>query len=188
MAFEPLGSFVLVGGTALALQLGHRISEDIDMFTRAGFDEDILLNIIQEHFRFQLNMNKKGIRTLNLIIDGVKTDLLCYNYPVIDDLIIEDGIRMMGKKDIAAMKLSAISSRGEKKDFYDLYFLLHYFTLQEMLGFYQQKFSIANTFHVIKSLDYFMDAESSKDVEMLHRIEWKEVKKYITERKNEFAR
>ena len=188
MGFKPLNSFLLVGGTALALQLGHRKSEDIDLFTSQEFDEDILLNMIQEQFGFQVNLNKKSVRTLNLMIDCVKTDLIRYNYPLIDEVIIEDGIRMMGKKDIAAMKISAISSRGEKKDFYDLYFLLHDFTLQQILDFYQKKFSVSNVFHVIKSLDYFADADASKDVEMLDKIDWKVVKRFIAERKNEFAK
>lgn len=187
MAFNALDSFVLVGGTSLALQFGHRISEDIDMFSVAEFNEDILLNMIQEKFP-NTNVGGTGIRTLNLMLDEVKVDLLRYNYPLLEEIIVEDGIRMMGKRDISAMKLSAISSRGAKKDYYDLYFLLQHYSIGEMLEFYQTKFNIQNIFHVVKSIDYFDDAEKSKDVEEIISVSWKEVKAYISKAKLEYEK
>src|SRR5947207_12738724 len=89
MSFHPLNSFLLVGGTSLALQFGHRISEDIDMFSVVEFDENILLNMLQEEFP-GINVGSTGIRTLNLMIDNIKVDLLRYNYPLLDGPLIED--------------------------------------------------------------------------------------------------
>jgi hypothetical protein len=177
MAFKPLDNFLLVGGTALALQLGHRQSIDIDLFSTESFDEEILIQQLAENY--SIEYSNKGIRTLNLQLNGIKTDILGYKYPLIGTPVIEDGIRMMGRKDISAMKLGAISGRGKKKDFYDLFFLLKEFSISEMLSFYSQKFNVTNVFHIIKSIDYFVDAEIDADIKCLENISWKEVKKKI---------
>jgi predicted nucleotidyltransferase component of viral defense system len=177
-ALPVLSEFQLVGGTALALQIGHRQSIDLDFFTpNIDFDENKILRVLQ-------NMGKTVVLStdknwLGINFEGVKIDILKYPYALLEEYIAEDGIRLISQADIAAMKLSAISSRGAKKDFFDLYFLLQAFTLGEMLDLYSKKFGIHEHFHVIRSLTYFDDAEEEIDPIMLQPISWQSIKKRI---------
>lgn len=86
---------------------------------------------------------------------------------------------MAGKRDIAAMKLNAIAGRGSKKDFIDLFYLLEEFSLQEMLGFYKEKYPEGSEFLVLKSLSWFIDADNEPDVLILTQIKWPEIKQRI---------
>ena len=113
-------------------------------------------------------------------IDGVKIDFVNYSrYPWIDDPVIEDGILLASPKDIAAMKVNAIIGRGSRKDFVDIYYLLQHFTLDEILSFYQQKYSNASLFRALLSLTYFNDAELQYMPEMLEDVGWDEMKQTI---------
>ena len=114
-----------------------------------------------------------------LIVDGIKIDIVNYNHPWIDKPVVEDGIRLAGIRDIAAMKLSAITNRGTKKDFIDYYFLLQIYSLDELISFYRQKYSDAQLFTSIKSLTYFGDAETDPMPRMLVPIRWDDVKTSI---------
>lgn len=167
----------LVGGTSLALQIGHRKSINIDLFGKIDADE----------FTIAADLNRLGeIQTIQktqniaiYLIKGVKTDIVNYSYPWLDEAVFIDGIKLAGLKDIAAMKLAAITGRGTKKDFIDLYFLLKKYSLTEMLGFYTQKYADGSTFMVLKSLSYFEDAEKDPMPFMLSKISWSKIKKFI---------
>ena len=100
-------------------------------------------------------------------------------YPWIDEGVIEDGIRMASPRDIAAMKVNAIMGRGSRKDFIDMYFLLQHYTLQDILGFYQQKYPENNIFRALMSLSYFTDAEGQMMPEMFVPVSWETMKEYI---------
>ena len=118
-------SYFLVGGTALALQLGHRVSDDIDLFTRQDINKDEILNFLNQNYngKYQI-INIQNI-ILQFTINEVKVDLVKYDYELIEDVKIENGIKYLGKKDIAAMKLMAVANRGDQaKDFIDIYYLL----------------------------------------------------------------
>ena len=121
-----------------------------------------------------------------LIVNGVKIDIVNYPYGWIDDPVIEDGITLAGVKDIAAMKLSAITNRGTKKDFIDLYFLLKRFSFNELIGFYLKKYSDAQLFTVLKSLTYFEDAEMDPLPVMVEPINWDEIKTSIVKAVNQY--
>jgi hypothetical protein len=123
----------LVGGTSLALQIGHRKSIDID-------------SII------------KNIHTY--LIDEIKVDIVHYEYPWLKNKTVSDEIHLAAIEDIAAVKLSAIIGRGSKKDFIDLYYILQQFDLAQLMSFYGQKFHDGSSFLVLKSLVYFEDAEN----------------------------
>jgi hypothetical protein len=102
-------------------------------------------------------------------------------YPLLDTLKDFLGISVAGIKDIAPMKVAAISDRGTKRDFIDLYFIVavhKLYFLEEVLGFYDKKFKLLhqNKFHIIKSLAYFEDAETEESPKMIQHIDWKEVK------------
>jgi len=105
----------LVGGTALALWLGHRLSIDLDFFGQVEGDTEIISSyLVRDGFDVNIRSNQKNIHIFT--INGVKTDIINYRYLWIDDLIEEDGIRLGGLKDIAAMKIAAITNRGSKKE------------------------------------------------------------------------
>ena len=92
-----------------------------------------------------------------------------------------DGIRLAGIEDIAAMKLAAITGRGSRKDFIDLYFLLQKYNLKEMFGFYRNKYFDGSEYLVLKSLTYFADAEDDMDVDMIQNVKWIKIKTFILE-------
>jgi hypothetical protein len=166
----------LVGGTALALQIGHRKSIDLDFF---GTIEETGLEITHEIKQYgivniEIMLDRKSIKMFT--IENVKVDIVNYPYDWIDPLIESEGVKMAGKKDIAPMKMAAITNRGSKKDFVDIYFLLQEFSLQELLQFYSNKFPDASPYNAIRSLVYFEDAELQVMPEMVIPITWEEVK------------
>ena len=155
---EPmLKGFHLVGGTALALQIGHRISVDIDLFTRDDYDVDDLLSLFINRYGFQRNYQRG--KTLKGFIDGVLVDCIRHDYQELQ-LIESERVRMLSSKDIAAMKLNAITGNGTRiKDFIDVYFLLEQFTLEEMLGFYKTKYQQDDALMVLRSLVFFDEVD-----------------------------
>ncbi len=177
---KSLEDFVLVGGTALALQIGHRKSVDLDFFTLNTFNPDQLLADLSNHFTSILL--QKSPLALICTIQGIKVDFIHFRYPFIRPLRHNEGLRLLSLEDIAPMKLDAISGRGSKKDFYDVYFLLEYFTLEKMFELYLEKYPHQTTFHVLRSLAYFEDAEKDPDpvvFDISHT--WPLVKSKITE-------
>jgi hypothetical protein len=176
-----LSTFNLVGGTALALQIGHRKSIDLDLFTQEEFDGAVLLKNLENDFQeIEVLTLTKG--TLLTRIQQVKVDFLRFNYPTIRPLRIENELRLLSPEDIAPMKFDAIAGRGKKKDFYDLYFLLEKMTLPEMLELHQEKFNLSTKFHIVKSLTYFEDAEEDDDPILVGKdVSWEQVKKRIVE-------
>ena len=167
----------LVSGTALALQIGHRKSVDIDLFGVLEADIYELSEAISQFGQVTLLNRTKNINIY--LIDGVKVDIVNYHYPWIENPQIFDDILMAHPKDIIAMKLAAITGRGSKKDFIDLYFLLQSFLLTEMLNLYEKKYADGSVFLVLKSLSYFDDADKQELPSMLKHIRWDEVKTFI---------
>ena len=175
---DILKSTRLVGGTALALQLGHRLSIDLDFFGKIEEDtESIVENLLTQGFDVKIESNSKHIHVFK--INGIKTDMVNYRYAWIDDMIEDGEIRLASLKDIAAMKVAAITNRGTKKDFIDIYFLLNYFSLNAIMGFYLEKFPEGSTFLAYKSLSYFTDAEKQAMPKMLIPTNWDKVKNSI---------
>jgi len=170
----------LVGGTALALQIGHRKSIDLDFFGELDFEIQELIDSIKEFANLTILSESKNIHIYS--INGIKVDFVNYKYPWIDDAICEDGILLAGIRDIAAMKISAIIGRGTKKDFIDIAFLLQKFSLKNILDFYSSKYNDGSIFMAMKSLTYFDDAESDIMPDMLMKKSWKQAKKEIISR------
>lgn len=171
------GEFRLVGGTALALQLGHRNSVDIDLFAEKEIDADLFVEEIKEFGEVKILQKSKNI--LILSVNNIKVDFVNHRYHFLDETIQIENIRMATKKDIAAMKLNAISGRGSRKDFIDLYFLLNFFTLNEMMKFYDAKYEEGSFFLVLKSLTYFEDADSQLSPLMHKSFDWESAKNKI---------
>ena len=179
MQEDLLEPFHLVGGTALALQLGHRVSVDIDLFTDQAFDVQLFAELLRE--KFSIQALETAMNTVRGTVDGIKLDLMAHRYPIIDGPTLIDGLRLASLKDIAAMKLNAIANRGSKKDFWDFAELLNYFSRDEMLGFFAEKYTAENVWYVEKSLSYFVDAEEEPDPRDLKGRSWSDVKRAVLE-------
>lgn len=167
----------LVGGTALALQLGHRKSIDLDFFGTVDCEAEYLRESIAGIA--SLTILKESPHIHIYIVDGIKVDIVNYKYPWLDDVVLEQGLRLASVSDIAAMKITAIIGRGTKKDFIDIAFLLHHFSLEEILHFYAAKYNDSSVFMAMKSLAYFDDAEADPMPDMFVNQSWQQVKAYI---------
>ena len=180
-----ISDFYLAGGTGLALQIGHRQSIDFDFFIPYDFDTSQIIQSIISLGHFELQNEEKN--TINGILNHVRISFLGYKYNVINPFIYHRKIKIAHELDIAAMKLSAISGRGNKKDFIDLYFILKKYSLDTILRFYEKKYGkgLANDYHLIKSLVYFADAEEQAMPKMIEQIEWERVKADIVKKVKE---
>lgn len=178
MQKEYLNSFVLVGGTALALQLGNRESIDLDLFSNTDFASNELLTSLLNDY--QILVDNQLSQTLITTINYVKVDFIKFHYPFIRPFLVIENIRMASLEDIAAMKLDAITGRGSKKDFYDLFFLLQHYSIDELFSFYTEKYPHQTTFHVARSLTYFDDADIEPSPIVFDKtITWETVKQKI---------
>lgn len=181
--------FVLVGGTALALHIGHRISVDIDLFTKNEFPLQETIEYLEEKYEFQLQFSHEN--TLKGIINGVFVDFIRHNYHFVNDPIRDAGLRIASKQDIAAMKVNAVTGNGTRiKDFIDIYFLLQEYDFAEIIGFYKDKYANRNDFHAIKSLTYFNDIIAEEWPEMYRNedLTFDELKDFITSKRDQFFR
>lgn len=175
---EPfLAETRLVGGTALALQYGHRMSIDLDFFGNIGEDSIAIREIL--HNIGPISVFKETSNIKIYTVNGIKVDFVNYKYPWIDAVIEKDGLRLASPKDIAAMKINAIEGRGTKKDFIDMYFLLQHYTLEDILTFYANKYPENSLFRALMSLTYFEDAEKQLMPKMFSKIEWNEMKQFM---------
>jgi len=155
---QIFSQYFLVGGTALTLQLGHRYSEDIDLFSRDNINKDEIIDFLNENYpgNYQIRNAQKII--FQISIDDIKVDFVKHNFALIEDVKSENGIKYLGKKDISAMKLMAISNRGDQaKDFVDIYYLLKEIRLKDMFEYYKQKYNQSDISHIKRSLVYFDD-------------------------------
>jgi len=178
-AIPELADTRLVGGTALALQLGHRKSVDLDFFGIVPFDTQTLASLLSPIGELKILQDTKHIHIF--MLNGVKIDFVNFTYPWMQDAVIESGVRLAGIEDIAAMKVTAAIGRGTKKDFIDIANLLKIYTMPQILTFYESKYPNASQFMAIKSLLYFEDAESELMPVMLIPQDWEEVKTTISQ-------
>jgi hypothetical protein len=148
------------------------------MFGTITASHDDIFNEIN-NFEFDISSVLDSKRIHIFLVNGIKVDLVDYPYQLLEPPIETEGIKMAGLKDICAMKLAAITNRGTKKDFIDIYTLLQHFSLSEMLELYGQKFQGAYIFNVIRSLCYFADAETNPMPKMFVTADWEEVKSEI---------
>lgn len=172
--------FYLAGGTAIAIWLGHRESIDLDWFTGNGIEDPLNLAATLRTGGLSLDVSGVAQGTLHGSAEGVKLSFLEYRYPLLRPSTAwpEYGCELASLEDLACMKLSAIGSRGAKKDFIDLYALgTTRFTLAQMLDFYQQKFGTTDLLHVLSSLAYFDDAEPEVTPLLHWNLDWSEVKR-----------
>jgi hypothetical protein len=178
--------YFLVGGTSLALQMGHRRSDDIDLFTQKEIDKEAIGVFLFENYRNKvLVINSQNI-IYQVKINDIKVDFVKHPYNLIEKVKEEENIRYLGKKDIAAMKLRAIENSGNRaKDFVDVYYLLNEITLDDMFDCYKIKYGINDIYSVKRSLGYFDDVpdESWQEVKMIKcKLPIKKIKKTIIDK------
>jgi hypothetical protein len=174
-----LTSFYLARGTGLALRLGHRRSVDLDFFLGEDFNEDYVLQKLQHLKGFALIAKEPG--TIYANIRKTKVSFIAYAYPILFPFQPFLGVNMADFRDIGCMKISAIASRGTKRDFVDLYRLAQEYDLKQLLGWFTNKFSRTNYSmpHILKSLTYFEEAEKDPMPHMLMSLSWEEVKQFF---------
>lgn len=180
-----LNNFALAGGTSLALQYGHRKSIDIDLFAYENVEmSEIALQLENDYVDFKLVKVTRSF--IFCFINGVKADFVKHsNNLVIKPFVVEEGIMMFSAEDIGAMKLGAISGRGVKKNFYDLYILLQHFSLSDLLAWHDKKFKSDSSWMALRSLQYFVDADESPIPELIIDFPtWKKIKKFIIDKVN----
>lgn len=179
--------FYLAGGTALAIALGHRESIDLDWFCQTDFSNQEIKAKLSKLGNFKVISESEG--TVNGLLDEVRVSFLRYQYKLIFPLVAMGRVKLADERDIAAMKIDAISSRGSKKDFIDIFFLLKKYSLEEIIGFFQKKYAEIdyNKLHILKSLVYFMDADEEPMPIMIQSINWEKVKKDIKEKVNKLV-
>jgi hypothetical protein len=181
-ALAPFASergFYLGGGTALALQLGHRRSVDFDWFRGEPLEDPLRLasEVVSAGIPFKASRTEAG--TLHGTSRGVRVSFLEYRYPLLRPGRAAPGLVLASLEDIAAMKLAAVTQRGARKDFVDVFALGQRFGLEEMLGFYREKYGIADVGHVLVALSYFDGADREPMPTLLERWTWASVKAAI---------
>ena len=184
---EYLDNFALAGGTSLALQIGHRKSIDIDLFSFGESNTQEISLFLENDFT-DITIRRTTPIFIFALINQVKCDFVKYsNHPVLNPCFTEQGIRMYSKEDIAAMKLNAICGRGTKKDFYDIYSLLQSYSLKEILGFYDTKYKSDNSWMALRSLQYFEDAEENSEPVLMQKFPaWNKIKEFLISEVNNF--
>jgi hypothetical protein len=180
--FRELG-FYLAGGTALALQIGHRDSIDFDFFCLDSFDTTILFTKIEQKcsghtiVRLQDEQN-----TLEILVDGtIRLSFMTYKYPLIEPAISTEFFDLASMIDIGCMKLSAITSRTAYKDYVDLYFILQQRSLAELINNLQVKLPTLDPSLALKSLVYFDDILPEEILYKITPINIKEIKSFLLE-------
>jgi hypothetical protein len=183
MRDSRFSDFLLAGGTNLALRLGHRKSIDLDLFSYQHFDAISLSEYLTQNYNFE----KTDVRekdTVKGFIDDIKVDIIAHIYPLVEvPFIAENTIRLYSIRDIAAMKLVAISDSGKRlKDFVDIAFLSTQMSLNQMLDAYAQKYKNASALHAVRGLSYFGDIDFNTTIDLInHTFNWKKIEKRIRE-------
>ena len=183
--FKSLGNsnlisdFYLAGGTALALHFGHRQSMDLNFFGIKKFTNSVIIQNLSK--KAKVKIVSENVGTIHLVLDKVNISWLHYPYKLIYKPVIFQGVELADWKDIACMKISAISGRGSKKDFIDLFFILQKINLADLLKLFQRKYKGIDysMSHILKSLIYFEDAEKEPMPMMFNQTTWQEMKNEI---------
>ena len=189
-------SYYLVGGTALSLLIEHRISTDIDLFTEEKLNKEEIFSFVKKINKKAEIINSSGVIFQIYLPNSnpertLKIDFVSYEYPLIEPLVKnDDGIRLIGKNDISAMKISAVGTRGyEARDFIDIFYLLKEISMETIINNFKMKYSTDNIQHYLRSLNYFDDVsrESWESVKMIHdKLSVKDVKKTINREVNAY--
>ncbi len=180
LSFINKYNFYLTGGTALALQIGHRTSLDFDFFTEKNFNPQNLISEFEKKFKKvkTLELDKD---TLILNVNNVKLSFFKYPYKLLFPLLNFNGIKLASIEDISATKIIALTQRGTKKDFIDIYFLIKKLGLKKILEFAQKKYPSFNIYLGLKALIYFEDVEKERKekFKIFQKVSWYNIKRFL---------
>ena len=184
---EPGRHFYLARGTALALQIGHRLSVDLDFFSPTEDIPTIRTHLENALTTFQATLTDSSWGNLVYLAKGVRVGFYGYGFPLVAPLVEINGIRLASIEDIALMKFDAMLSRAARKDFYDLYFICQNIPLRKLLDKAPQKYPSVRDFETqsIKRLIYFENAEKETNPVLLYNIDWRDVKEYFIKQAKE---
>jgi hypothetical protein len=183
--------FYLAGGTALALQIGHRDSVDFDFFTKNDLKTKKLftqiLNIFQKH---EILKTQEEKNTLTILLDNeIKISFFTYKYDLLKEKIDTEFLSLASMEDIACMKLSAILSRATIKDYIDIYYILKKIKLADLIVLVKKKYPNIDNGLILKSLVYFKDIENEKIIfKNNKKIEFDKVKKFLIKKVRELEK
>lgn len=171
--------YYLAGGTGIALQIGHRLSYDLDFFCQKPVRPAEIMTELKDKGKIKVFQNDQG--TFNGVFNGVKLSFFIYPYKNIFKLKEYEGVKLADLRDIGCMKLDAIGSRGTKRDFIDLYFICKKYSLDELFSWLKKKYQEVelSLVHIARSLVYFKDADDQEMPKMLKPVDWEEVKGYF---------
>jgi predicted nucleotidyltransferase component of viral defense system len=174
--------FALAGGTSLALQIGHRKSIDLDLFSIEPFDVKELEIVLATNQNFSFEYKGSNSKMLFSSINNIKCDFVQEPSSLLDPFIVEDEIKYFSVKDIAAMKFHTICGRGKKKDFFDVYALLQLYNKDTLLNWFSEKYDATQLYFFWRSILYFDDAENDPDIDGIppFKKNWQEIKEFIT--------
>jgi len=181
--------FVLAGGTAVALHLGHRRSEDFDFFSIRPFRPERLHQAIHR-LNLETTVLQEEPGTLTLLADGVKVSFFHYPYPFLESMSTLHGVRVAGLVDIASMKLMAMMQRGAKRDYVDLYSILQDVPFSKIAENMINRYGVnrVNPLVIGKALVFFRDADADPDPEYLGKMtSWGKIKRYLTDHVQQFV-
>lgn len=184
MQMPELQGFSLVGGTALSLLYGHRISVDLDLFSNKPFENIEIINALKDKFQDKFVMEEKQAHFgIFCFINDVKVDIVHHPHPLIRPQLNVNDITMFSTEDIIAMKVQAILGRGKKKDFWDIAELLKHFSVADFIQFHKEKYTTQNLLvSVPQAITYFSDAEESEDPISLNKQTWQKVQQFISKK------
>jgi predicted nucleotidyltransferase component of viral defense system len=187
MEMPELQDFALVGGTALSLLYGHRMSVDLDLFSNKLFENEDIIDALKREFRNRFAVEDKPTRFgVFCYIDDVKIDIVRHPHPLIRNEQHIEGIRMFSLEDIIAMKVQATLGRGKKKDFWDVAELLKHFSVDSFVKFHKEKYATQNLLITVpQSITYFADADEGEDPISLKKQTWDSVRAFISKKVRE---
>lgn len=177
--------FYLGGGTALALQIGHRVSVDFDLFSREEISPDLIKKIKEIFKEFKIKLILDHPEQLSVKIDNTKIDFVKYDFPLVLDLIEIKGVKLIQVPEIALMKAYTLSSRGTLKDYLDLYFILkeEHTTLKEIKELSEKKYGDDFNFRLfLEQLVYLEDIEEEEIEFLREKIDKKKIKEFFEEK------
>jgi predicted nucleotidyltransferase component of viral defense system len=182
--------FYLAGGTALSLQIGHRLSVDLDFFSQTEDIPSVRRELEKALEPYQAVLADSSWSNLLYVVNDTRIGFYGYGYALVAPLVEREYVRLASVEDIALMKLDAILSRASRKDFYDLYYICQSTPLSQIFQKAPQKYPSVRDFEVqaTKRLTFFENAENETDPVLLHNVSWNTVKDFFIQQAKDIER
>lgn len=184
--------FYLAGGTALALQIGHRISTDLDWFSATNHlqvsQREHVQSVLKSSGKFENVFEQDGL--LFTRFNDTDTSFIYQHHPLLETTVAYQGIKLATPTDIGLMKLAAIASRGSRRDFVDIYCMRDIKSLEKLFELSHKKYHDRPRFLAVavRALTYFEDAEQQPMPRMLTPVAWEDVRIYCEEASRNLAK